>query len=699
MLNGICQDHKSDRFALLYPKFGHIGSDGSRSRSRHGTSGRFQLINLGRSPTANAHDLSVLDESSLGRLLLGRLEECKDYLERMSIRVQDRSSRVLVTGDVNGGKSTFINALLGHDPPILPMDQQPCTQAFCEVVPIAASRGPEDNDSLTVKAIPDYLKYSKTTTNPDTFDSMSLSRMQAVIQEEDTPYQWYIVKCPVQRSSMLCNDLVQVSLIDSPGLNSDLFKTMNLFARQEEIDVIVFVINAANHVTLSARQFLETASRDKQYIFIVVNKFDDIKNQEKCRRIILQQIGEVLPATFSESQDLVHFVSAKSYLEQQHHHTQDVIKTHIDVSDPFEQLEACLADFILSKRTMSKLLPAKTYLCNLLCDLNILFEHNERHCQQSLMAVRRDIDVLSPCYEELVKREAPLKHDILHGVTDCSLQIYNTCQQRFTDSLPKRIEDLVNQVPWMGWWQVWRWRRVVLEGVTEEAKQVVREAEADSKELCQRCVEYLQVCCQEHAPSVYPSTSPPVNIPPNNTTPIDTLDTVPTWSLFEWSVLLGGVGVKAGGGGVLAAGSLAMAMPYMAWTNNLPSVLTAVIYRKPRLLFAVIAVSAGSALLYLINDLQRSCRLHLRHLLLTHYTSPSWRHCHSHAIESRCHQHLLACSNSLLSRFQEALQQQRRLRAEKDLERAQLQGRLEQVVMVTRKISLLYDHVKSLNLD
>ena len=127
MLNGICQDHKSDRFPLLYPKFGHhIGSDGSRSRSRNGNilnSARFQLLNLGRSPTANAHDLSVLDESSLGRLLLGRLEECREYLERMCIRVQDRSSRVLVTGDVNGGKSTFINALLGHDPPILPMDR------------------------------------------------------------------------------------------------------------------------------------------------------------------------------------------------------------------------------------------------------------------------------------------------------------------------------------------------------------------------------------------------------------------------------------------------------------------------------------------------------------------------------------------------------------------------------------------------
>jgi mitofusin len=45
--------------------------------------------------------------------------------------------------------------------------------------------------------------------------------------------------------------VVDISLIDSPGLNIDGVKTMALFAQQEEIDVVVFVVNAANHFTLS----------------------------------------------------------------------------------------------------------------------------------------------------------------------------------------------------------------------------------------------------------------------------------------------------------------------------------------------------------------------------------------------------------------------------------------------------------------
>jgi mitofusin len=36
-----------------------------------------------------------------------------------------------VTGNLNAGKSTFVNALLCRE--IMPIDQQPCTTVFCEV--------------------------------------------------------------------------------------------------------------------------------------------------------------------------------------------------------------------------------------------------------------------------------------------------------------------------------------------------------------------------------------------------------------------------------------------------------------------------------------------------------------------------------------------------------------------------------------
>ncbi len=110
------------------------------------------------------------------------------------------------------------------------------------------------------------------------------------------------------------NGIADISLIDAPGLNRDSLKTTALFARQEEIDVVVFVVSAENHFTLSAREFLSSASKEKAYLFIVVNKFEQIKNKEKCRRSVLEQIRELSPRTYDDAADLVHFVDSSAVL-------------------------------------------------------------------------------------------------------------------------------------------------------------------------------------------------------------------------------------------------------------------------------------------------------------------------------------------------------------------------------------------------
>jgi mitofusin len=73
--------------------------------------------------------------------------------------------------------------------------------------------------------------------------------------EEASQYRLWRVFCRDGRGrvpdSLISNGLINVSLIDSPGLNRDLAKTMSIFARQSEIDAVVFVVNAENHFTLS----------------------------------------------------------------------------------------------------------------------------------------------------------------------------------------------------------------------------------------------------------------------------------------------------------------------------------------------------------------------------------------------------------------------------------------------------------------
>ena len=111
---------------------------------------------------------------------------------------------------------------------------------------------------------------------------------------------------------MLNNGAVDISLIDAPGLNSDTTKTTAVFARQEEIDVVVFVVSAANHFTQTAKEFIWAAAAEKAYIFMVVNGYDMIKDKERCQRMILEQLHGLSPRTFKESADLVHFVSSNA---------------------------------------------------------------------------------------------------------------------------------------------------------------------------------------------------------------------------------------------------------------------------------------------------------------------------------------------------------------------------------------------------
>lgn len=185
------------------------------------------------------------------------------------------------------------------------------------------------------------------------------------------------------QESLLHNGVIDIKLIDAPGLNMDLYQTTQVFSRQEEIDLVVFVVSAENHFTLSAKEFIAAAANEKRYVFIVVNKFDHIKDKEKCKRRILDQIKSLSPETYKDAQEFVHFVSSSDVMDGGDGGDGDGDDDNPDDNNnndhpDFDQLDASLRKFILEKRSISKLLPAKDYLLNMLHDLLTLSKVNER---------------------------------------------------------------------------------------------------------------------------------------------------------------------------------------------------------------------------------------------------------------------------------------------------------------------------------
>ncbi|KAF9206766.1 mitofusin [Haplosporangium sp. Z 27] len=356
-------------------------------------------LKVGNYATGNDALLRGLERNTIAHLLDGRIQQSVKHLDNLYQRVSDKSSKVLITGDLNAGKSTLVNALMQRT--ILPVDQQPCTSLFCEVLDAQENEGQE-----AVHAIKDPTTYNRQ--DPNTFTVVDMRHLEKFMNDVIDGYEDYAqlkVYCTDRRmvnDSLLHNGVVDIALIDSPGLNRDSVKTTALFARQQEIDVVVFVVSAENHFTLSGKEFLWNAANEKTHIFIVVNRFDSIRDKERCKRVILDQIKQLSAKTYEDADELVHFVAAGSCLPE--------IIQGGELPADFLRLEECLRSFVLEKRCKSKLAPAKVYLENILSDVSILSDSNRQMAAEELAKVRLQLERGEPEYQDtLVRREMVLE--------------------------------------------------------------------------------------------------------------------------------------------------------------------------------------------------------------------------------------------------------------------------------------------------
>lgn len=394
-----------------------------------------------------------LEKSSIAALLDGKISSSIKHLLSLRERIEDTASKVLVTGDLNAGKSTFCNALLRRK--ILPEDQQPCTSIFCEVLDARENGGIEE-----VHAIHKDTEYNRH--DESTFDVFSLSDLEHIVIDHETYTQCkvYVKDARTIDESLLNNGVVDISLIDAPGLNLDTTKTTAVFARQEEIDVVVFVVNAANHFTLTAREFIWAAAAEKAYIFIVVNGYDNIRDKQRCQKMILEQVAGLSPRTFKESSELVHFVSSNAVPtaplapggggggggdgpdndDDDSWKRKDKGKEKEKVQD-FEALEQSLRRFVLEKRARSKLAPAKTYLLNVLGDVNALASVNLDVAQAELDRVTKELQDLEPILEASQKAKAEVSDGIDHTIEEMCKGIYDYTRSALTSSISQAAEE------------------------------------------------------------------------------------------------------------------------------------------------------------------------------------------------------------------------------------------------------------------
>ncbi|KAL8371384.1 hypothetical protein RB595_001275 [Gaeumannomyces hyphopodioides] len=390
-----------------------------------------------------------LEKGSVASLLDGKISSSIKHLQSLRERIEDTSSKVLVTGDLNAGKSTFCNALLRRK--ILPEDQQPCTSIFCEVLDAGQNSGLEEVHAVHKDAV--YDRHDEST-----YDVFSLAELENIVTDSETYMQCkvYVKDVRTIDESLLNNGVVDIALIDAPGLNSEMTKTTAVFARQEEIDVVVFVVSAANHFTISAADFISVAAAEKAYLFIVVNGFDNIRDKKRCQKMILDRVKGMSHRTYKEASELVHFVSSNavpvapppppppgggstgggSGITDSGDGGDDDGPDHDAPTGKgkgkdkekirdFENLEQSLRRFVLEKRSRSKLAPAKNYLLNILGDLHSLATVNVEVSQSELGRVNKELQEIEPLLESGKKACSQVNEDVNKCIEGTCARVYD----------------------------------------------------------------------------------------------------------------------------------------------------------------------------------------------------------------------------------------------------------------------------------
>ncbi|KAL0075820.1 hypothetical protein J3Q64DRAFT_1370671 [Phycomyces blakesleeanus] len=450
------------------------------------------------------------------RLLDERLGQCLRHLDHLRTRVTDSASKVLVTGDVNAGKSSLVNTLLQAD--IVPTHEQPCTSALCEIVDCMQNGGVEE-----VHCIPDPAHYDSHYSS--TYHPIALRHLpKAMEQGLYDHFRIYVRDHRPPEKSLLKHDLATMTWIDSPGLDADSNKTSAIYAGQDDIDAVVFVVNAQNQLTLSAKTFLQKASMEKKPLFIIVNRFDTIKDKVNCKRKILDQIHQVSPSTYEQAEDRVHFVDLP-----------------LDAPPAsFATLESNLRTFAVEHRMHTKLLPAKRYLVALLTDMADLarstHELTIEHHQQALQSLARDTFP----FMQLLKAREPVLHQVEvmaeHTLESIQTHALNVLEQALENPRPR-----FSRPPLFSLWPyAHEYRDALLQAWTEEIEDVEREAMEETK----LCVQAIQRLGTEHlGPSPWQDKAnlkksyyKPLTV---TLEPVDLLGVWPPRKRTAWAISLG----------------------------------------------------------------------------------------------------------------------------------------------------------------
>lgn len=363
--------------------------------------------------------------------------------DRLSARVGSERFRVMILGEFKRGKSTLINALLRAE--VLPSEASPCTAVINEVKwaeekravlhfrkPLPDRHAPLPPDArrhlerhrgdappmdISVNDLQEFVKIPE-----------AASDQAASIAE--TPYERVEVYWPLD----LCREGVEI--IDSPGLNEHHTRTKTTRDYLAHVDAVVFVMSVPAICSSSEMAMVDNDLRPSghEYLFFVINRFDDLRRKEDREKIQAQAYAHLAERT-RFGREGVYFVSALDALEGRLNGDSGMVSR-----SGLQPLERALERFLAEDRGRVKLMqPAANLARGLRVALGEVIPTRRKLLDDDLGSLRRRVDEARPHLEEATRKR------------DRVMKQVEAARQRVRDAVRREAErffsDLSHDVP------------------------------------------------------------------------------------------------------------------------------------------------------------------------------------------------------------------------------------------------------------
>ena len=268
------------------------------------------------------------------------MRELVNTINNLKERVESENFKVLVLGEFNAGKSTFINALLKKE--ILPSYSLPCTAIINEVKWGEKQRAllhynPDKSgktvapEEIPINKIQDYVVINHSDEEKNTTQNSSYKKVEIFWDLE------------------LCKNGVEI--IDSPGTNENEVRQQVTLNYLSQVDAILFVLTsdklgAKSETDLVSDTLIKSGHQD---IFFICNRFDLIREKEQ-KPIKQYGINKLAPLT-KKGAKRVFFISAREALDG--HLEQNIERVE---KSGIIALEKELQEFLIHERGKIKLL-------------------------------------------------------------------------------------------------------------------------------------------------------------------------------------------------------------------------------------------------------------------------------------------------------------------------------------------------------